>query len=112
MKANELLLWMSARREGAWQQFRTAVEQLHLSGARDEQTPAQDDANGDRWNGLPLHQDLRLNLERYGHVEFFDGAGVSAWRVTPPSLAATRYGDRWLAVLAGARTTQLMERID
>ena len=26
MRANELLLWLSARHEGSWQQFRQAVE--------------------------------------------------------------------------------------
>ena len=30
MSANSLLLWMSARRQGSWPQFRAAVEQLHL----------------------------------------------------------------------------------
>ena len=28
MNAHELLLWMSARRAGSWQQFRSAVEDL------------------------------------------------------------------------------------
>src|SRR5258708_17101680 len=112
MRANELLLWMSARREGSWQQFRAAVEQLHLGGNGDEQAPTVDDDSSDARNRLPLHQDLRLNLERHGHAEFFDGAGGSGWRVTPPSLAATRCGDGWLGVLAGARTTRFMERFE
>ena len=29
MSADALLLWMSARRQGSWQQFRAAVEELH-----------------------------------------------------------------------------------
>ena len=61
MRPNELLLWLSARREGSWQQFRQAVEELH-SG----------DGQGDDYheNEFPLYQQLRLDLERLAHVEF------------------------------------------
>jgi hypothetical protein len=30
VNANRLLLWMSARRQGSWSQFRAAVEELHI----------------------------------------------------------------------------------
>src|SRR5258708_36886794 len=92
MRANELLLWMSARREGSWQQFRAAVEQFHLGGNGDEQAPTVDDDSSDARNRLPLHQDLRLNLERHGHAELFDGAGGSGRQGPPPSLAEPRRG--------------------
>jgi hypothetical protein len=112
MRANELLLWMSARGRGSWQQFRAAVEELHLPDTSDEQSGGVDDDSGDARNALPLQHELRLNLERHGHVEFFEGAGETGWRVTPPSLASTRYGNGWIGVLAGARTTRLMQRVE
>lgn len=62
MRANELLLWLSARREGSWQQFRQAVEALHSSDV---------DANSENDDEFPLHQQLRIDLERLAHVEFF-----------------------------------------
>lgn len=102
MKANELLYWISARREGSWQRFREAVEELHSTG-EDE---AQDD-NG----AFPMHQQLRLNLERLAHVEFFATDCADGWRVAPPILAAhpTPHGIR--AVLCGARSPTLNERL-
>ncbi len=83
MSANELLYWMSARGQGSWQQFRAAVEELHMIGGEngpgDEgDTPAET---------FPLYQTLRMNLQRLGHAEFFAGAGDQEWRITPPALA-------------------------
>src|SRR5437667_12890954 len=65
MSANKLLLWMSARREGSWQQFRAAVEELHLA----ESDPAMATEGEDTADqaALPLYQALRLNLQRLGH---------------------------------------------
>ena len=88
MSANALLLWMSARREGSWQQFRTAVEELHLGESNDLE--GEGDDAPDQF-ALPLYQTLRFNLQRLGHAEFFAGAGNSDWRVTPPSLAVTQH---------------------
>jgi hypothetical protein len=112
MRANELLLWMSARGRGSWQQFRAAIKELDLADTSEEEPGGVGDDNGDAENTLPLHHELRLNLQRHGHVEFFEGAGGSGWRVTPPSLAGTRYGDGWMGVLAGARTTHLLGRVE
>jgi hypothetical protein len=64
MTPNELLLWLSARKQGSWPQFRGAVERLDLMES--------DEAGQD--TALPLHQRVRLNLERLGHAEF-DAAG-------------------------------------
>ncbi len=108
MSANALLLWMSARREGSWQQFRTAVEELHIGDAgatsSDEDDPPDPIA-------LPLYQTLRLNLQRLGHAEFFAGAGGAEWRVAPPSLAVTPAAGGWLGVLAGARSPNVLQRV-
>lgn len=102
MTPNELLLWLSARKQGSWVQFRSAVENLELAEAADE--AEQDTA-------LPVHQRVRLNLERLGHVEF-DAAGCEdGWRVVPPVLAIFEHGAGASGVLCGARTAKLVDRI-
>ena len=97
---------MSARRQGSWQQFRAAVEELHFRRATNW--------SGGRWRprqfALPLYQALRFNLQRVGHAEFFAGAGGAEWRVTPKSRSdtarATVGSDR-----RGARSLALMQRL-
>lgn len=111
MSANELLLWMSARVQGSWQQFRGAVEELHLADQDLSRVAEGDDDNGDQF-ALPLYQALRLNLQRLGHAEFFAGAGESEWRVTPPGLAVTQHTLGWVGVLAGARSPKLLDRVE
>jgi hypothetical protein len=108
MSANALLLWMSARRQGSWQQFRTAVEELHLGEANN--LGGEDDDAPDQF-ALPLYQTLRFNLQRIGHAEFFAGAGDADWRVTPPSLAVTQHARGWLGIVAGARSRTLLQRL-
>ena len=107
MSANNLLLWMSARLGGSWQQFRAAVEELHL----DNGEAADFDDEAVDATALPLYQVLRLNLQRFGHVEFFSGAGDYQWQVTPPCLAVTQTVHGWKGVLVGARSQKLMQRI-
>ncbi len=110
MTANSLLLWMSARQEGTWPQFRAAVQRLH---APEEQSleAAEENGDGEAGYGLRFHQVLWLNLQSLGHAEFFSGAGESDWRVTPPCLAATPRPAGWLGVLAGARSPKLLARL-
>jgi hypothetical protein len=108
MNANALLYWMSARGQGSWQQFRTAVEELELNETTDIE--GEDDDAPDEY-ALPLYQTLRFNLQRLGHAEFFAGAGTADWRVTPPSLAMTQRGSEWLGIVAGARSLALLNRI-
>jgi hypothetical protein len=104
MKANELLLWLSARREGSWLQFRSAIEELHAEEAASIQdTSLQDDE-------FPLHQELRMNLERLGHAEFFANDCDDGWRVAPPALAAICTDNGWLGILCGARSGDLLDR--
>jgi len=106
MKPNELLLWLSARREGSWQQFRVAVEELHS-------TESDSASYGSATSGeveFPLHQKLRLDLERLGHVEFFACGCEKGWRVVPPTLAAHPVSGGVRAVLCGARSPALREQ--
>jgi hypothetical protein len=99
VRANELLLWLSARREGSWQQFRAAVEELHSADSQ------ADD------NEFPLHQQLRLNFECAAHAEFFERDSKYVWRVAPPVLAAYSTPSGFRAVLCGARSPALRERV-
>lgn len=108
MSASALLLWMSARRQGSWQQFRTAVEELHVGESND--VGGEDDDAPDQF-ALSLYQTLRFNLQRLGHAEFFAGAGDADWRVTPPSLAVTQHPRGWLGILVGARSQTLLQRL-
>lgn len=108
MSADALLLWMSARQKGSWQQFRAAVEELHLD-AGDVQDLDSEDATDS--TSLPLYQALRLNLQRVGHAEFFAGAGDAEWRVCPPTLALAQGLCNCLGTLVGARSTALLHRV-
>lgn len=109
MSANSLLFWMSARRHGSWQQFRAAVEELHVSVNGDSGGEA-DDAT-DQFS-LPLYQVLKFNLQRMGHAEFFSGAGDAEWRVTPPSVAVIPHARGCSGILAGARSLALLLRLN
>jgi hypothetical protein len=102
MKANEVLLWLSARREGSWQQYRQAVEELHSS---DKETNLESD------DEFPLHQQLRLDLERLGHAEFFATDCKDGWRIAPPVLAAHSFSGGVRGVLCGARSPAVRERV-
>ena len=103
MTPNELLLWLSARKEGSWPQFRGAVETLDLANTSDESEPD---------TSLPLHQRVRFNLERLGHVEFDAAQCEDGWRVVPPALALCEHENMVTGVLCGARTLKLMERVE
>ncbi len=103
MTPNELLLWLSARKAGSWSQFRGAVETLDL---------ANSSAEGEEDAGLPIHQRVRLNLERLGHIEFGAADSEEGWRVVPPTLALLQYNGRVTGILCGARTLPLLERIE
>jgi hypothetical protein len=107
---NELLLWMSARGQGSWSQFRAAVEELDIADRENSADPMEEEEPSGR-TSLPLHQSLRLNFQRLAHAEFFVGAGGDDWRVTPPVLSIVRHDVRWLAVVTGARSAQLLRRL-
>jgi hypothetical protein len=101
MTANELLLWLSARTEGSWRQFRGAVQALDLG----ESSGAPEDAS------VSLHHRVRLNLERLCHVEFAAAQREYRWRVVPPSFALSQHPNGVTAVYCGARTQRLLEKI-
>jgi hypothetical protein len=103
MTPNELLIWLSARGEGSWPQFRGAIETLDLANSSTDET---DDAQ------LSLHQRVRFNLERLGHVEFDTPGFENRWRVVPPALAICDHGQEAMAVLCGARTPKLLESFE
>jgi len=107
MKANELLFWLSARREGSWPQFRAAVEELHASDNNSD----SNEINTVGEDEFPLHQQLRLNLDCLAHVEFFARDSKFVWRVAPPTLAAHPIVDGFRMVLCGARSPALRERV-
>jgi len=102
VKANELLFWLSARRQGSWQQFRAAVEELHAGD-----TVREDEGDDD----FPLHQQLRFNLEGLGHVEFFASGCEGGWRVAPPTLAAHSVSGGVRGVVCGARSPAMYARL-
>src|SRR3984957_11567151 len=102
MTPNELLLWLSARKEGSWPQFRGAVETLDLANNADE---------SEQDTSLPLHQRVRFNLERLGHVEFGAKECENGWGGGAPGLAASPPENTVAGVLCGARTPKLLERI-
>ncbi len=103
MTPNELLLWLSARKEGSWSQFRGAVATLDLANSAEE---------GEEGVRLPLHQRIRFNLERLCHVEFGAEECGDGWRVVPPSLALSQNHGGTYGVLCGARTLPLMKKIE
>jgi hypothetical protein len=61
-------------------------------------------------DGFPLHEQVRLDLQRLAHVEFFTNECDKDWRVAPPALAITQQGDRFLGILCGARSDGLVDR--
>ena len=104
MSANDLLIWMSARVEGSWQQFRSAVEALRIEGGGDDSNEAGEDTTD---SDLPLYQAIRLGLERLAHVEFTSVPSDRRWCVVPPTLAITRSGHQYVGILCGARAPGL-----
>jgi hypothetical protein len=105
VSANDLLLWMSARPTGSWQQFRGAVEELHMRGGGEA-----DDGDPGAEGPLPLHQELRFSLERLGHVEFSSHDNYR-WRVVPPAVALLPAKREAVGVLCGARSPQTVDRL-
>jgi hypothetical protein len=86
------------------------VEELHVADSQNSDDSSVSDDASDQ-DGLPLYQALRLNLQRLGHAEFVGGARGLEWRVTPPSLALAQQPDRWLALVVGARSLRLLDRL-
>ena len=109
MRVNDLIIWLSARGQGSWEQFKAAVETLHLPD--DVAAGAEPPEEDSRQSGLPLHQELRLMLERLGHAEFFARGCEQGWRVAPPVWASQGTNEPPSAILCGARTLPLLDRV-
>lgn len=109
MSAHALLLWMSARRNGNWQQFRSAVEALHVP-ERAEEVTSEDDSNGTH-GGLPLYQQMRLAFDRLGHAEFFANNYKDGWCIAPPVLSLRQLGQKWTGILCGARSPRMLSNL-
>lgn len=107
MIGNDLLRWMSARGSGSWAQFRAAVDRLAREIADGDDGGDRDDLDVSK---LSLHQQLRLNFERLGFAEFF-AADDEEWRVAPAVLVTGQFGVRQAGLLCGARSDDLLRRI-
>jgi hypothetical protein len=104
-----MLLWLSAKGQGSWSQFRAAVEELHTE--QGELEPDIDDGtSAGAGSDLPIYQQVRFALQRLGHVEFYAGEMENGWRVVPPTVAIqTRASAE--GVLCGARLPALLESL-
>lgn len=107
MSAHKLLLWMSSRRGGSWQQFRGAVEELHMP-ANAEEASSEDEVGG---AGLPVYQQLRFAFEQLAHAEFFTHGCDDGWRVAPPALAISESKHGWKGIFCGARSPRLLKAL-
>src|SRR5947199_9875010 len=109
MSLDHMLLWLSAKGQGSWSQFRGAVEELHTQQRNAlDNTDDEGDRPYDAESDLPLYQHVRFALQRLGHVEFY--TGDTEWRVVPPTVALlTGAGNEGL--LCGARSPALLKRL-
>lgn len=93
---NDLLLWLSVRKFGSSQAMRAKLAELE----------------GPQGAGrVAKYRLAEWNLSKLGHVEFAPSAGGDGWRVAPPVLAAADYRAPVRAILCGARTPVLVERV-
>jgi hypothetical protein len=104
-----MLLWLSAKSQGSWSQFRSAVEELN--GQQVELEPeGEDNDSASTGSDLPIYQQFRFALQRLGHVEFFSAGAETGWRVVPPTIAIRTRGTAD-GVLCGARSPALLESL-
>ena len=113
MKLDHLLLWLSAKGNGSWSQFRGAVE-ARLADQTSESRDSDEEkaGSGSDHSELPVHQRTCLELQRLGHVEFsWNEQGQGSWRVVPPTIALLpNRQDK--GILCGARSPELSARLD
>jgi hypothetical protein len=105
--ADSLLLLLSAKEQGSWQQFRSAVEELHVPDPADETDDLEATSDGEA--SFPIYRVLQSSLSALVHVSFRED---NAWRVIPPALAVSHHEPSGVqAVLCGARTPAVVERL-
>ena len=111
MSLDHLMLWLSAKGEGSWSQFRGAIERLCIE---DDSEPLVSDYDSDRiatnTSDFPMYQKIRLALQHLGHVEFPLKELDLRWRVVPPVIALlpNKLNE---GVLCGARSPDLLKRL-
>lgn len=104
---DSLLLLLSAKEQGSWQQFRDAVEEFHVPDPTDESDDFADTSDAD--TTFPIYRVLQYSLSALGHVSFDE---VNAWHVVPPALAVSHHEPGGVqAILCGARTPAVLERL-
>ena len=111
MSVEHLLLWLSARVQGSWSQFRGAVEELCAEQYDDSLDAGDDSERPDNagW-GLSVYQRVRFALQQLAHVEFFSNQAGHDWRVVPPTLALFPESPG-KGLLCGARSPDLLQRL-
>src|SRR5262249_48169125 len=92
----ELLLWMSARGAGSFDSFKMRASAIDVRA---------------RSRVFASYRIAQWNLSVLGHAEFLDMAAGPGWRVAPPVISADDYQSPDRAVLCGARTTALLNRL-
>lgn len=110
MNPNDLLLWLSAKKSGTWTRYRAAVDELQVS----EELSNYDEDLGEGVpdnSSLPIHNRLKLNLERLGHAEFFRKDFKNGWCVVPPILVCGDNKVDATGILCGARTDQILAQL-
>lgn len=112
MSLDRLLLWLSAKREGSWSQFRAAVEGLHVQqqAAAGNAVDEEGDRSPSETADLSVYQQVRFALQRLAHVEFFASRVENGWRVVPPAVAFPMVSADW-GLVCGARSPGLLERL-
>lgn len=104
MSFDRMLLWLSAKGQGSWSQFRGAVEAFDL------EPDVEDSSSTDTGSDLPIYQEARFTLQRLGHVEFYAAESENGWKVVPPTVAIHEPA-RAEGVLCGARLPVLLDRL-
>ena len=104
MSFDRMLLWLSAKGQGSWSQFRGAVEAFDL------EPDLEDGPSADAGSDLPVYQEARFTLQRLGHAEFYSAESENGWRIVPPTLAI-REATPAEGVLCGARSPVLLDRL-
>lgn len=104
MSFDRMLLWLSAKGQGSWSQFRAMVEAFGL------EPDIEDDSATDTGSDLPVYQEARFTLQRLGHVEFYSAGAENGWRIVPPTVAIHKPTSAE-GVLCGARLPALLDRL-
>jgi hypothetical protein len=109
--ADDVLIWVAARGEGSWSQFRRAVDSIYSLNPEGDEHEYEEDFEIRSEHGIPQQILLRENFLRLGHCEFFTHESRYRWRVVPPVLASNEANGIATGILCGARTPKLIEAI-